>query len=274
MTEYSNVVDIVVPDRYESLVRRAGSNLNIIVEEIEEASRVIDRTVRRMKTAGRGALLVLRGDSGSGKSTFLHTLHLFKNNIRTKSVPPSVSIREFLESQPLQPDFMVYVLEEREAAVSFTDEEIETWLHEINGFLRSDKGERALVVWPCNTDALRDRIAPLAKQIGGRALIGPGDGWVSFTGPSKERFSAIAEKTLNITNQSASLADLGLTKQQIEISAQRNELIGDFFSDIHNVIENLQGEVAALVDKERCRLWVVVIAGNDPGPDVQGLTRG
>lgn len=35
-----------------------------------------------------------------------------------------------------------------------------------------------------------------------------------------------------------------------------------------------QALVEELLDKERCRLWIVIAAGNDPEGDVSGLTRG
>ena len=75
-------------------------------------------------------------------------------------------------------------------------------------------------------------------------------------------------------NQSASLADLGLTEDQIHSCAGRSTLVGDFLSNLHEEIEELQGEVAQLIDQERCRLWIIVASGNEPDGEVDGLTRG
>ncbi len=227
-----------------------------------------------MRTAGRGAFAILRGNSGSGKSTFLHTIKFFREGVRSIGVPSGASIKEFLDGNTDPSLISVYVLEEREAAMSFSDAELETWLHEINGHCRSPSGKNSVVVWPCNTDELLNRVEKLARNIGGKALVGPGSGWVRFSGPPKENYRKIAEKTLAIANQGASLSDLGLTEDILEDCSNGNEVIGDFLSDLHGVIERLQGHVSGLIDKEQCRLWVLVIAGNDPGSDVAGLTRG
>ena len=266
--------EIVVPDRYEALVQRTGENINQLVEPIETSLDDFDKVVRRMKTAGRGAFTVLRGDSGTGKSTFLHTIRFFRKKIQTVSVPSTVSIRPYLEANVKQNGVTLFVLEEREAVVSFSYEEIETWLHEINGFLRTNVGQESIVVWPCNTDTLLDRIEISARQIGGKALLGPGKGWLDFEGPAKTSFAKIAERTLALANQGASLSDVGLTAEQIDECVEDNDAIGDFFSDLHSKIEALQGNVAGLIKKEQCRLWVVVVAGNDASQDVAGLTRG
>ena len=167
------VIEIIVPDRYEALVNQAGPELSHLVEAAPEAMQHIDAMVRRMRTAGRGAFLILRGDSGSGKSTFLHTLSIFKDDVESISVPRSASIRDFLDKNPPEKKVRIFVLEEREATLAFSDAELETWLHEVNGYLRSSVGVNALVVWPCNTDELLTRVLELAQKIGGQALTGP-----------------------------------------------------------------------------------------------------
>jgi hypothetical protein len=164
---------VVVPDRFESLQRKTGDGeLNSIVVPVEESLALFDNIYRRMGSAGRGAFLILRGASGAGKSTFLHTLKFFRKDVLSISVPADVPIRQALQIHSQTSALLeVFVLEEREAAISFTDAELEDWLHAINGFIRSPKGERAIVVWPCNTDELRDRIVTLAKNIGGYSRL-------------------------------------------------------------------------------------------------------
>lgn len=139
--------EIFVPDRFEALQREAGGELQNVIEPLSQPLSEIDRIVARMKAARRGAFLLLRGDSGSGKSTFLHTIGIFKQGIDTVSVPSAVSIRSWLEGNSRDTGVRVFVLEEREALLEFSNEELETWLHEINGFLRSQKGQNA--IWTC-----------------------------------------------------------------------------------------------------------------------------
>lgn len=266
---------VVVPDRFEGLERKAGVRLSSIVVAVPASLEAVDSLFDRMQRAARGAFLILRGASGAGKSTFLHTLGIFKEGVITTSVPGGSSIRSFLESHtPAASQLEVLVLEEREAATSFTDAELEDWLHAINGYIRSPRGEKSLVVWPCNTDRLRDRIVSLAKDIGGESLLGSGTPWHTFIGPDKTEYISIAEKTLSVLNQSATLSDLGLTIDEVKKSAATASTIGGFLAALHDKIALAQRSVTNLLDKEQFRLWVIVAAGNDPAADVSSLTRG
>jgi energy-coupling factor transporter ATP-binding protein EcfA2 len=154
------------------------------VVEIKSGLEVIDRLHATMEFADRGAFMLLQGLSGAGKSTFLHTVGLYRQGVTSISVPGDQPIRAFLRSRaPTADQMTIIVLEEREAATSFTDAELEDWLHAINGYIRSQTGRRCLVVWPCNSSALRHRILALARTIGGDALLGSGPGWTQFAGP-------------------------------------------------------------------------------------------
>ncbi len=107
-----NIENVVVPDRYETLARRANEKLPSIVVPVPYSLSVVDEIFGRMRRTGRGAFLILRGASGAGKSTFLHTVNLYKTGVRTVSVPGGTSIRSFLESyQPSQELLEILVLE-------------------------------------------------------------------------------------------------------------------------------------------------------------------
>lgn len=265
---------VVVPDRFESLARRAEGRLSGIVVPVEPGLTEIDRIFARMGQADRGAFLVLRGQSGVGKSTFLHTLNMYRKGINTISVPGDKSIREFLKVRNLATHLDVLVLEEREAAISFSDSELEDWLHAINGFIRSQKGRKTIVVWPCNTDVLRDRVVALARTIGGDSLVGTGKGWYDFPGPNASDYVSIAERTLATLNQGATFSDLGLTHENVQRVANDSKTIGDFLSRVHEQISDAENGVESLIKQEKCRLWVIVAAGNDVASEVAALTRG
>lgn len=266
---------VVVPDRYEGLARRAKEDIGSIVVPVPDAMLRIDEIFSRMNVAGRGAFLVLEGESGAGKSTFLHTLRFFKEGVTSLSVPGGASIRDFLgRHQPTGSEIEVFVLEEREAALSFTNRELEDWLHAINGFIRSEKGERSLVVWPANTEDLRDRIVSLARRIGAEALIGTDKSAYKFPGPERALFPEIAQRTLAVLNQSAGLSDLGLTAELLDQHVAVSDTVGSFLTRVHESIAAQERFVKTLVDKEQCRLWVIIVAGNDPDAVVAGLTRG
>lgn len=268
-------VPVSVPDRFESLSRKTSSEqLGTIVVAVEDTLQEIDRRYGQMRGSHRGAFLLLRGDSGAGKSTFLHTVGRFRQGVKSEAVPGNVNVREYFSSARCSGNLTIFVLEEREAAISFTDRELEDWLHAINGFIRTDRGERALVVWPCNTDELLDRIVSLATKIGADALLGTGSPYVKFEGPGRSEFRKIAETTVAVLNQGASFADLGLSDKQIDVMITTSGTIGRFLGGLRDAIQQQERFVQSLLEQEQARLWVVVIAGNEPNQEVAALTRG
>ncbi len=69
--------DLHVPDRFEQL-REAGTGaLRSVVAPVESSLSEIDARFTDLSAARRGGLWVLRGEPGSGKSTFLDTLACF-----------------------------------------------------------------------------------------------------------------------------------------------------------------------------------------------------
>lgn len=264
-----------LPDRFEGLERKAKQQLNSIIVSVDSALGVLDSIYSEMRASGRGAFWVLRADSGSGKSTFLHTLKLFRDSTSTTSIPLEQDIRKFLaRNHDPKAALQVFVLEEREAIRSFEDKELETSLHAINGFLRSEKGENSLIVWPCNADDLRDRVVKIAREIGGDALLGIGSPSYRFPGPDKSQFKLIADRTISVLNNGATLSDLGISDDDFDLVKGQSETIGALLNAVRRkAIENT-GRVQALLKKEECRLWILVAAGGDSEKDVAALTKG
>jgi ABC-type lipoprotein export system ATPase subunit len=57
-------------------------SLLTIIRPIPEAMRVVDSIIRYIKTTNGCQLLVIRADTGSGKTTFLNTLPHYMKDIR------------------------------------------------------------------------------------------------------------------------------------------------------------------------------------------------
>jgi hypothetical protein len=263
-----------VPDRFEGL-REAGTGaLQSIVVPVHAALTAIDARFVDMGAAGRGSLMILRGDSGSGKSTFLDTVGLFRKGVVTERIPASEDMTEALRVTEPTTSPRVVVLEGREALGEISSAALEQGMHAINAFLRTDAGRDTLVVWPTNTDDLTARLVGLAEALGSEALFGVGAPVERFSGPAQSEFVSIAGRTVAALNEGASLAALGVSEERAEALTVEAETIGRYLALIRKALIENGARVRALLPAEQFRMWTVVIAGNDPDADVAALTRG
>jgi energy-coupling factor transporter ATP-binding protein EcfA2 len=268
-------LQIFVPDRFDMLQRRAAAQLDHIVVPVDVALKHIKHVSTDMNAAGRGAFLLFRGDSGSGKSTFLNTLGMFLEGVEVLSISRDQPIEGVLsDAHPTAAKLRVLIIEGRDALREVQAYELESAIHDINAFIRTSDGERTVVVWPVNADDLEDALVETAKRVGGDSLLGVAEPSFRFSGPPVNQFIDIARRTIGTLNQGATLADLGVSDERAQELAASSATIGHFLGLLRKDLLLNQTHVQELLEQERCRLWIVVAAGNDPEGDIAGLTRG
>jgi DNA (cytosine-5)-methyltransferase 1 len=269
---------LFVPDRFDSLREYAeDAGLKNIVIPVEETLNYLDDTFDDIRASGRGAFWIFRGQSGSGKSTFLHTAFLFRENVETISILNDTAVAEGLvnlKSIHFQKAYQIIVIEGREALTDFSKEQLERDIHSINNFIRSSYGRSSLIVWTCNTEELQNILIQLANNIGADSLLGVGEPVYSFTGPPSSNYINIANRTIATLNEGASLIDLGISEELSQQLVSRANTIGHYLNLLRQELRKNEKTVKALLDKELCRMWVVVITGNDREDFVTSLTRG
>lgn len=266
-----------IPDRYEAVVRMAnGQDLRSLVEEVKEGLDVVQDLHEEMESTGRGAFLIVHGAPGSGKSTFLNTVYLFRQGVATVGIEPRESIPKALETLGASQDRLrIVLLKDRESLARTPVEELAEALHAINQFLRSSAGASTLIAWPCNTADMVDKLAELARNIGGTALLGLRDGAFRFHGPPRHQFLSIARRTIATFNAGATLVDVGITEARAQQLAAEADTIGTFLLKLNQEARRNQGILASkLPAHERYRIFTVVIAGNGAEGDIDALTRG
>lgn len=267
--------DLFLPDRFDILKRRAANQLNTIIVPVEGALQFLDDLYSDLIVAGRGAFLILRGDSGSGKSTFLHTIDLFREFVASYSIEKTADLEQNLAGMPpAAENLRLLVVEGREALQDVSSGVLEGAVHGINAFLRSANGEKTIVVWPCNTDDLQERLVHVAGQVGGDALLGTGEPVYAFTGPTKDQYLDIAARTIATLNQGAGIHDFGVSDERAKQFIAESTTIGGFLNALRQDLRKNTENVVHLLALEQCRMWVVVAAATDPDNDVAALTRG
>lgn len=267
-------MDLSIPDRFEILAQDTGQ-LDTIIVPVEDALDLVDRIHRDMRASGRGAFLLLRGDPGAGKTTFVQTISIFRPEVVTETIPVDADLRGALKDvRRSSAKLRVLVIDGREALGDTKTEELETALHQINSFLRDARGRNSLVVWLCNTDSLQERIVTLTEQIGGDALLADGSPVYNYPGPSKSQFQQIAQSTIATLNKGASFVDLGIAEDDLRPLIDEANNIGGLLGAIRRLALRNREQVAGLTAAEPCRLWIIVAAGNEPSGEVAALTRG
>lgn len=271
----TSTIEISLPDRYDILARKATDQLSQIISPVDDALAHVDSMYVDMRASSRGAFLILRGDSGTGKSTFIHTVGLFREGIDVVTIAKNKDISDELESLPsVKGNMRIVVLEGREALTDVSKEVLEKSIHAINSFLRTPEGENTLVAWLANRDDLAIRLAELAGELGAETLVGLGDPIYRFPGPQKSQFVGIVNKTLALLNQGEGLHDLGISDDRAAVLVRESGTIGAFMSKVRKDLTANQQQLVGLVKKEACRVWIVALAGNEPEGDIDGLTRG
>jgi hypothetical protein len=265
--------ELDLPDRFEGLAASSEDDLRSIIVPVEDTLAVIDRHFSDMRAARRGALMILRGGTGAGKTTFLNTVGLFRRDVVTERIAGDEDVATALKGTEPTATPRVLVIEGREALGEISPPNLEATVHAINTFARSANGRETLVVWPTNTDDLTELLCAIAANVGGEALVGVAAPVVAFTGPPKSHYVGIAERTVAARNHGASLAALGISDEQARNLVGRAPTIGRFLALIRSaLLENL-AFVRGLLPSESFHLWTLVIAGNDPEGDVAALTR-
>lgn len=271
----ATTIDISLPDRYDMLARKAVNQLTQIISPVDSALEHIDLLHSEMRASSRGTFLIIRGDSGTGKSTFIHTIGLFRDGVETITFSKDEDVGDSLRTlSPTENKLRIVVFEGREALTDVSNELLEKSIHAINSFVRTPAGELTIVAWPANRDDLAASLASLATEIGAEALIGLGDPVFRFQGPPKEQFIPIVNRTLALLNQGETLHDLGISDGRSVQLVDESTTIGVFLAKVRRDLLANQRQLTTLVKKEICRVWIVVLAGNEPEGDIDALTRG
>jgi len=266
--------DLLVPDRFER-IQRASDKLKNIIVPVEEALQQIDALSVDLRTAGRGGFLIFRGNSGTGKSTFLNTLDLFRKGVVVTGISSSDKLVPTLRDLgPSQAALRVLVIEGREAVSDAERRGLQTAIHEINSFIRQRNGERTLIVWQCNTDDLQKTLVDIAEHVGGDTLVDVDRHVFLFQGPRREQYFDIAKRTIATLNEGASLLDLGVSDDRARQLIKQAPTIGSYLGLLRKDLVQNRDTLAKLMPKEPCRVWIVVVAGNEPEDNVATLTHG
>lgn len=263
-----------LPGRFEQLqkeTKKTGSDIAGIIQPVSSACEEIEVVLREINTAGLGRLLIIHGNSGSGKSTFLYGLNYFFDNITITSFLNEgelILLPEFIKKDyPVIDGHRLYIIDNRDNPTE-SEENIKKSFEDLRNLFRTEAG-KVLVVWPITDAELAVKIAESAWHIGRDSLLGTRNRVFKFTGLPKENFTEVADITTRSLNSGENLDSFGIDKSTANEMARISETIGEFYSRLNAFSAQRNSKTYTLLKtRQRPRVWIVV-----PGDDSKELDR-
>ncbi|MHB0920058.1 MAG: hypothetical protein ACYC22_03775 [Thiomonas delicata] len=246
-----------------------GERAKMTFVQPEEDIEAIKRFIAAAESSSQGKVLFLTAPSGTGKSTFVHSLEIFFSDRVGEVVrlPPqhelTVSeIPAFLAKLPVQSKFTVVNFDGREAPY-FNEPEYQTFLGALNGLLRTRRD--LLVIWPVTDITFSAKLIQLLERVGGKSAFGIAP-QIELHGISKQRFILVLEKLLQVANWR--LEDAAISDTEVAALVDKAERIGVFLDDLQSLIATRfdVGEMGV-------EFPTVLIAISSGEPKIREITR-
>ena len=264
---------IILPFRWEALEAEAHKRnvpLKPLIMPVQNAIAEVERELVRIKETGMGKLYVISGVTGSGKTTFLNSLHLFLDDVGVHSIKSmSLDRRESIEDalavlRREKDKRSVVVLEGKEAPGSLKSDDIDVLLTTLNTDFRSGVGRRTLFVIPTTSQSVAQLIGERAANIGG--MTTKDKLFFVFNGPSRNEYVSITNDTLRALNESKTLLEYGISDQIAKGIAEASESIGSFMSNCYSEIQKQRASLESFstaLKRKRVHLWMVFCSLED-----------
>ena len=268
----AGIPPLVLPTRWESLKNRLGDNgvsLRTIVQPIPQAMIVVKNIVEYLKTTDGCQVLVIRADTGSGKTTFLNTLPHYMPDVRfhtqtidLQPIEEAEFSKELWQTQTFSDGVNLIILEGREKPSAISDSYIQVVLANINRFARTRKVPLLLVVPTIEEQVARNwcehgsRVGDLIPE----QKLYDGSRWYNFPGVSKTHYVSIVEETVRTLNPPHSLYDFGVSPDEVNMWVDTAPTIGRFIEILANQISNRRSASTISITGKKDHVWVVYCA--------------
>ncbi|BAQ59713.1 hypothetical protein GM3708_118 [Geminocystis sp. NIES-3708] len=248
-------------------------SLQTIIRPVPDALNVIIDIVEYLKTTGGCQVLVIRADTGSGKTTFLNTIYHYIKEIQflTQTIDlQTLEAEDFsseLQNLIIDKDKInLIILEGREKPQSISDQYIQIILANINRFGRR-KRLPILFVVPTIEDQVARNWCEHGVKIGDlipeQKLYG-GSRWYNFPGISKDKYIEIAQETIRTLNPPYSISDYGINLDELKTWVENSHTIGKFIETIATRISDRRNQCKIRSQGKRDHVWIVYCC-----PDLQ-----
>ncbi|HEY0739298.1 MAG TPA: hypothetical protein VGD69_30530 [Herpetosiphonaceae bacterium] len=260
---------LTLPTRWEQLQPRLEGNevsLRTIIKPVYEAINVIRDIIEYLRTTDGCQVLVIRADTGSGKTTFLNTLPHYMQDVEFSAQTIDLQTLDeeefgkqlwntFTSSDKLN----LIILEGREKPESISDRYIQIVLANINRFARTRRVPMLIVIPTIEDQVARSwcehgtRVGDLIPQ---QKLYG-GSQWYNYPGVPKDKYIEIAEETVRTLNSPYSLVEFGVSADEIRSWVDTAPTIGRFMEILANRISDRRRGARLQLKGRKEHVWIV-----------------
>lgn len=281
--------NLILPTRWEYLQPKITGEeellVRTIIRPVYSALDVLRDIFETLTITGGAQLLIMRADTGSGKTTFLNTVHHYiqdiKLNITTIDLQP-LSEKTFADElwkfSPRQDGINLLVLEGREKPADVSDDFMQVVLANINRFSRTKRVPLLFVIPTIEEEVARswcEHGASIGDLIPEQVLY-EGSKWYRFPGVARDQYVEIAEETVRVLNAPYTLIEYGVSPDEVKTWSQSANTIGDYIATLANKIANRRRKARIPTRGTRERVWVVFCSPDNRHYDhtyhiIQGL---
>lgn len=226
-----------LPTRYEPLINVLGENAKTTLLEQKSDLTVIKRLLARMKSSGQGKIIFIFGSSGSGKTTFVHSIETFLSDeiYSIVDLPPEhkLSLQDtpkWISSLPKNNRITVVNFDAREAP-SFDEKIYRSFLVQLNSIIRTRND--ILIVWPINDMSYGEAIVEIIEQVGGKSPFGKFPIY-HMEGLGKDQYIQCLTKILQVANWN--LEDAALGWDDVEKLVSSSNTVGSFLDEVQELV--------------------------------------
>jgi len=266
------IPQLILPTRWENLQPRIEGNkisLHTVIRPISQAMVVVRNIIEYLRTTRGCQVLIIRADTGSGKTTFLNTLPHYMQDVEFHI--------QTIDLQPLSEDefgkalwnirtnsngINLVILEGREKPESISDKYIQVVLANINRFARAKKIPLLFVIPTTEEQVARswcDHGTKVGDLIPEQKLY-EGSRWYNFPGVPKDKYIEVAEETVRALNPPYTLYEFGVSSDEVKSWVDTAPTIGRFIEILANRISHIRAATTIPLAGKRERAWIVFCA--------------
>lgn len=264
----STIPSLTLPNRWEHLQPKIEGRkvaVKTVIRPVERAMIIIRSIISYLETTGGSQVLVMRADSGSGKTTFLNTLSDYmpdvtfnKQIIELENIDVEDFNAELQSRNTIDDGINLFILEGREKPESVNEKYVQIVLSNINRFARNRRVPIIFVIPTTDANVARlwcEQGSTLGDLIPEGKLY-EGSRWYEFLGIIKDQYMNITKETVEALNPGRTLFDY-ISPDEAKELVKTASTMGRYMEIVATQVSSRRDQTRIISRGRREHVWVV-----------------